>query len=142
MASCQRDHKGLEAPKQAYPEPWLGYEPQVIRFLSFIGMPMDRLARLRSFPKAPSPNDNVSAIRGNLTLEQKQLNANILAYHVAAGSKVFGSEALSGLRMVEGNVRKRRDGLGSQADGPDQYEGEMICEIEVKEGEFPCYSAV
>ena len=99
---------------------------------------MDPLARLRTFPKAPSPNDDASAIRGNPTLDQKQLNANILAYHVAAGTKVFGNSVLNDLKMVEVNVKpvdKRAGGGVSQAQAEDELEGEMICEIHVSEGE-------
>ena len=100
---------------------------------------MDPLARLRTFPKAPSPNDDASAIRGNPALDQKQLNANILAYHVAAGTKVFGNGVLKDLKMVEVNVRpsnKRAGGGESQTRAGDELEGEMICEIPVSEGQY------
>ncbi|KAI0784895.1 hypothetical protein C8Q75DRAFT_723594 [Abortiporus biennis] len=72
----------------------------------------DPLARLRAFPKAPPPNDNPSAIRGNVSLESKQLCANILAYHVAhyPGSTVFANEALRELKAVEVNVMKTAEG--------------------------------
>ena len=102
---------------------------------------MDPLARVRSFPKAPSPNHDASAIRGNLTLEQKQLNANILAYHVQAGTSVFQSEVLKDLKLVEVNLRKKREGLGGDAKDTDALEGEMVCEIEVKESEYHWSSA-
>ena len=97
---------------------------------------MDPLARLRKFPKAPSPNHDASVIRGNLTLEQKQLNANILAYHVQAGTSVFQNDVLKDLKLVEVNLRKKRDGLGGDARDSDALEGEMVCEIEVKESEY------
>ena len=95
---------------------------------------MDPLARLRSFPKAPSPNDDPSAIRGNLSLEQKQLNVNILAQHVGEEKNVFEAEAIQGLKTVELNVRRRREGLGGKSPSVDGYEGEIICEINVTKG--------
>lgn len=95
---------------------------------------MDSLARIRSFPKAPSPNDNASAIRGNITLEQKQLNANILAYHVGADKNVFAGDLLKGMKLVEANVKRRREDLGGRATGVDGLEGEAIIELDVSEG--------
>ena len=97
---------------------------------------MDPLARIRSFPKAPSPNHDVNAIRGNLTLEQKQLNANALAYHVAAGTKVFASDSLRGLKLLEVNVRPRAQGCNGGSRIEDTLEGEMICEIAITEGAY------
>jgi len=72
----------------------------------------DPLVRLRSFPKAPPPNHDASAIQGSITLEEKQLNANIFAYHIAhsSGSNVFANKELSGLKLVEVNVIKSDDG--------------------------------
>ena len=100
-------------------------------------MKSDALARLRTFPKAPSPNDDASAIRGNLNLDQKQLGANILAYHVAAQTKVFASDALKDLKLVEINVRpKSASGDSSRTEGSEDLEGEAICEIKVSEGEI------
>ncbi|PSR78326.1 hypothetical protein PHLCEN_2v7448 [Hermanssonia centrifuga] len=96
---------------------------------------MDPLARIRTFPKAPAPNDDISAIRGNVPSEHKQLNANCLAYHIGgAGSKVFANGLLNDMKLVEVNVRQKRPGVGGEAQGTERWECETVCEIEVKEG--------
>ncbi|TCD64229.1 hypothetical protein EIP91_004331 [Steccherinum ochraceum] len=68
-------------------------------------MPLDRL---RKFPTAGPPNDDPASVKGNLSLDQKQLLANILAYHIAhhPGSKVFANEVAGNLKLVEAYIRK------------------------------------
>ncbi|KAJ3532371.1 hypothetical protein NM688_g7433 [Phlebia brevispora] len=95
---------------------------------------MDPLARLRSFPKAPSPNDDPASIRGNLNLELKQLNANILAYHVGAGGRAFAGDVINGLKIVEINVRKKRYAPQEDSQGPDDMEAEIIYMLNVHGG--------
>ena len=97
---------------------------------------MDPLARLRSIPPAPAPNDNPESIKGNVSLEEKRLQANILAYHVAhnPGSKIFANEALRGLQLVEVNVRKQSP---QDASGRVELCAETICEITVEESRSP-----
>lgn len=95
----------------------------------------DPLAIIRSMPRAPPPNDDASAIQGNVTLEQKELSARILYYHVSnyPGSKVFANTLMGGLRIVEVNMRRRKVGEDDKSEGI--LEGETIFEIEVIEGE-------
>lgn len=98
---------------------------------------MDSLTRLRTFPPAPAPNDHPEEITGNVSLDEKRLNANILAYHVAHSpeSKVFANSAIQGLKLAEINVRER-----SQVEaGGKVMEAETICEITVEEGENKHY---
>lgn len=96
---------------------------------------MDPLARIRGFPAAQPPNDDASSIRGNVTLEQKELSARIFSYHIAnhPGSKVFSNQILNGLKLVEVNVRRKKLGGDDKSQGV--LEGETICEVEVVEGE-------
>lgn len=94
----------------------------------------DPLARLRSLPKAGSPNDDVSKVRGNCTDEVKQLNVNILAHYAGVGaSGVFGSEQAKQLKLVEANLRHPRLAAPTSND-PNVLQAEAIYEIEVAEG--------
>lgn len=92
---------------------------------------MDSLARLRAFPPAPAPNDRPEDIAGNVSLDEKRLNANILAYHVAhsLGSNVFANKAIHGLKLVEINVRDRPQITSARK----VMEAETVCEITVEE---------
>ncbi|KAJ8469520.1 hypothetical protein ONZ51_g8933 [Trametes cubensis] len=71
--------------------------------------PDDKLRHLRSFPRAPAPNDNIAAVKSNLPDDLVELQQNILAYHVAhhPGSSVFGHDQAKGLKLVELYVRSR-----------------------------------
>jgi hypothetical protein len=83
----------------------------------------DGLSFFHSLPRAV--HDDVENIKGNLTLEQKQLCANILEYFVVAGN-AYGSEVGKRIQLVEINVTKE-DGRGVQ--------GRTVCEVEVAKGE-------
>ena len=85
--------------------------------------PPDGLSFFRSLPRAA--HDDVENIKGNLTLEQKKLCANILEYFVVAGN-AYGSEIGKRIQLVEINVSKE-DGRGVQ--------GRTVCEVEVAQGE-------
>src|ERR1700722_2681654 len=86
--------------------------------------PSDPLAFFRSLPR--SLHDDPSQIHGNLTLEQKQLCANVLSYFVVEGN-VYGSDVGGRVRLVELNVWKN-EGRGMQA--------QTVCEVEVEQGEI------
>lgn len=94
---------------------------------------MDPLARLRAFPPAPAPNDRPEEILGNVSLVEKKLHANILAYHVAHAhnSKVFANDAIQGLKLAEVNVREHPQNPGTGK----MLEAETVCEIKVEDGE-------
>lgn len=98
------------------------------------GNPFDRN---RLYPKAPPPND-VSAVRGNCSDEQKQRNLDTFAYFVGhGGTSVFGYDVVKSLRLVEMNI-KRKNMLGLSAGANEEkveaVEGHTICEIEIREG--------
>ncbi|KAH9891959.1 hypothetical protein C8Q73DRAFT_96940 [Cubamyces lactineus] len=78
----------------------------------------DRLRRLRAFPRAPAPNDDIAAVRSNLPSDIVELQQNILAYHVAhhPGSSVFGHGQAKGLKLVEVHVRSRSSEEGDPAE--------------------------
>ncbi|PIL35242.1 hypothetical protein GSI_03032 [Ganoderma sinense ZZ0214-1] len=89
------------------------------------------LERLRSFPRAPAPNDDATAVKTNLPEDAVRLLQNILAYHVAdySGSNVFGHEQGKGLELVEAFVRTRhRD----QDKAQDRLEAVTVCELLVE----------
>ncbi|KAI0340834.1 hypothetical protein BDW22DRAFT_1359670 [Trametopsis cervina] len=90
------------------------------------------------YPKAPAPNDDVSAIRGNSPDEHKQFNVNTLAFFSGVGSRsVFGYESVKDLKLVEMNVNRRHLGpsaIDSNGSAAEIVEGQTICEITVKEG--------
>lgn len=102
--------------------------------------------RFRTLPSAPAPNDDVSKIQSNLSLGDKQLLVNILAYHCA--NDVFGHKEASGLKLIELWVREVGiEGLGAPVrfeESSGQYaregkaghrlEGYTVCEITVQRG--------
>lgn len=97
--------------------------------------PKPRFPHNRTYPTAPAPNDDISSIKGNCTPEQKQCHANILAYYVGADdSKVFARNEVRDMKLVEINVNERK--VGSEVDERDSkaLEGQIVCEIVVKEG--------
>ena len=89
----------------------------------------------RTYPTAPAPNDDISAIGGNCTLEQKQQNVNILAYFLGADDEtLFGRNELKDMKLVEMDVYKRKIGSSAENSEVDALEGRTVCEIEVKKG--------
>ncbi|KAI8994105.1 hypothetical protein BD414DRAFT_521183 [Trametes punicea] len=105
----------------------------------------DKLQRLRSFPRAPAPNDDPSAVKSNLSEEAVRLHQNILAYHVAhhPDSAVFGNNQAKGLKLVEVYVRPREEGSslekkrqspGTEKPRAADLEAVTVCEIVVEEG--------
>ena len=99
-------------------------------------MPLDRL---RKFPKAPAPNHDPASIKGNLTLDQKQLLANILAFHIAnhPESRVFAHDTAGKLKLVEANIKKSdvpTDG------GAETAVAETVHEVTVEEGACVSYT--
>ena len=100
------------------------------------------LERLRSFPRAPAPNDNAKAVKSDLPEEHVVLCQNILAYHIAhhPGSKVFGNGQAMGLKLVEMAIRDRRQEPAPGENRPQKapkadLEGMTVCELAVEEGE-------
>ena len=93
----------------------------------------DPLTRIRSFPKAGPPNDDVSKVRGNFSDAEKQLNMNALAFYAGGGTSVYGSAQAKHLKLVEANLRQRKFGPPGSSD-PYGYEAETIFEIEVEKG--------
>lgn len=96
-------------------------------------MPLDRLLK---FPKAPAPNDDPANVKGSLSLDQKQLLVNILAYHIAhhSGSKVFAHDTAGTLKLVEANIKKS----GVPTDGhAETAVAETVHEVTVSEGMWP-----
>lgn len=93
-------------------------------------MPSNRFLGL---PKAPAPNNDPASIRGNLSLDQKQLMVNVLAYHVAhhSGSKVFAHDTAGKLKMVGANIRKTDVPTGG---GAETLVAETIHEVAVDDG--------
>jgi len=106
---------------------------------------MDFLSTVRRLPPALPPNDNPASIKGNLALERKQLNVNILAWHIAnfPGSRVFGHAELKDLRLVETHVWKANMGenlveLLEETIFPvdarqHSLKGQTVCEVTVTE---------
>ncbi|KAI0655498.1 hypothetical protein C8Q70DRAFT_923490 [Cubamyces menziesii] len=122
--------------------------------------PDDKLRHLRSFPRAPAPNDNIAAVKSNLPDDLVELQQNILAYHVAhhPGSSVFGHDQAKGLKLVElyvrsrsseeDSVQKSRQSLppGTENAKPstmkvkprtDDLEALTVCEVDVQDGKCP-----
>ena len=95
------------------------------------------LQRFRSLPRAPPPNNDASIVRTNLIQEDVCLLQNILAYHVAShpGSRVFGNEQSTGLKLVEVSVGNRHGGL-SETENLDDLEATTVCELVVDHGEL------
>ncbi|KAI0071830.1 hypothetical protein K474DRAFT_1701368 [Panus rudis PR-1116 ss-1] len=100
---------------------------------------MDPLAKIRSFPPAPPPNDDATAIRGNMSTEDKQLVANILAYHVRhyPGSTAFAHDVMKDMKVVEVNVRDV-----SRGDAAPHKEAECVFEITVADGMLNIHDAL
>lgn len=107
---------------------------------------MNFLTKARQLPRAPAPNHDPAAIKGNISVENKQLAANIFAWHIAnyPGSKVFGHSETKGLRLAEVSVRKVGMGAPGELVEEDEsvenlknvlLEGQTICEITVDEGQ-------
>ncbi|KAI0920803.1 hypothetical protein AcW1_005024 [Taiwanofungus camphoratus] len=105
---------------------------------------MNFLTKARQLPRAPAPNHDPAAIKGNISVENKQLAANIFAWHIAnyPGSKVFGHSETKGLRLAEVSVRKVGMGAPGELVEEDEsvenlknvlLEGQTICEITVDE---------
>ena len=100
----------------------------------------DGLARLRSFPRAPAPNDNPAAVKSNLPEADVVLNQNILAHHVAhhPDSAVFGNIQSGRLKLVELYVRDRHSGAAPPQDAAAaksaSLEGMTVCELTVEKG--------
>ena len=78
----------------------------------------------RALPVAPY--DDASKISGNLTLEQKQLCANVLSYFIIEGN-AFGCGIGKRIRLVEINVLRPREKGG-------HLRGRTVCEIQVERG--------
>ncbi|KAI0643063.1 hypothetical protein C8Q79DRAFT_981388 [Trametes meyenii] len=125
-------------------------------------MPLeDRLQRLRSFPRAPAPNNDASAVQTNLGTDVVELLQNILAFHVAhrPGSTTFGNDQAKGLRLVQVHVRPRErgrtrasplalpagpepsdakirqsPGASAKRTNPDDFEALTVCEVVVEQG--------
>ncbi|KAI0671046.1 hypothetical protein C8Q78DRAFT_1130958 [Trametes maxima] len=94
-------------------------------------MPLeDRLQRLRSFPRAPAPNNDASAVQSNLDTDVVELLQNILAFHVAhrPGSTTFGNDQAKGLRLVEAYIRQS-PGASAKRANPDDFEALTVCEV-------------
>ncbi|KAI0092115.1 hypothetical protein BDY19DRAFT_579559 [Irpex rosettiformis] len=96
-------------------------------------------SRNRLYPKAPEPNGDVSAVKGNCSDEQKQLNLNTLAFFAGIGEpSVFGYHVAANLKLVEMNVNRICiSGSSAEASGEESVkaiQGHTICEIEVQTG--------
>ena len=78
----------------------------------------------RALPVAPY--DDASKISGNLTLEQKQLCANVLSYFIIEGH-AFGCDIGKRIRLAEINVLRPREKGG-------HLRGRTVCEIQVERG--------
>ncbi|KZT70298.1 hypothetical protein DAEQUDRAFT_744789 [Daedalea quercina L-15889] len=103
---------------------------------------MDFLSNARRLPTAPVPNHDPASIKGSVSLEKKQLSANILAWHVAnfPGSRVFGHAMAKDLRLTEVHVWRTSMGqnIGVLEDivSPEDarqssLQGQTVCEITV-----------
>lgn len=103
----------------------------------------DPLARLRAFPRAGAPNDDVSAIRGNCSMANKQLAVNVLMRVGAGESTVWGHEMIKRTKLVEMNVRPRPyTSVPSGPAGAQSLEAEVKFEVAVQQGEDLCDSDV
>lgn len=114
---------------------------------------MSFINRYAALPTAPSPNDDVPQIKGNLTLFHKQISANILAFYCS--DKGFAHKEASNLKLVEVWVREvhvedseqtlpviaQKDGTYKRHGGASidtaVLEGRSICEIEVGPSKNP-----
>lgn len=101
----------------------------------------DPLAIIRALPRAPAPNDDPTTIRGNVSLEHKELCQRILYFHVAnyPGSTVFSNQLMNDLKIVEVNSRRMKVGEDDASGGI--LQGETIFEIEVTKGQFCCHES-
>lgn len=112
---------------------------------------MSFINRYAALPTAPSPNDDVSQIKGNLLLFHKRINANILAFYCS--DKGFAHKEASNLKLVEVWVRDvegseqslpivaEKDGTYKRHGGASidtaVLEGRSVCEIEVGPSKNP-----
>ncbi|KAI0350333.1 hypothetical protein OH77DRAFT_1499068 [Trametes cingulata] len=120
---------------------------------------LDPLERLRSFPRAPPPNDDSALVKSNLTDEAVRMLQNILAFHVAhsAHSKVFGNTHAKSLTLVEAFViprgevsqpsqaekpRQSLSGTKALNGKPDDLEALTVCEVTVEEEMLNVYGTL
>lgn len=90
----------------------------------------------RIYPKAPTPNDDVSDVGGNCTPKQKQWNSNILAYFGGSDKQVvFGQNVFKDMKLIDMSLNKRRIGSANDDTSPVIVEGQQIYELEVTEGQ-------
>ena len=106
---------------------------------------MDFVSKARQLPPAPSPNDNIASIKGNASTEQKQLSANVLAWHIAntPGSRVFGHNEFKDMKLTEVYIWKMSAGeivgllensMSQEAARGLSLRGQTVCELTVTEG--------
>ncbi|KZT05782.1 uncharacterized protein LAESUDRAFT_655038 [Laetiporus sulphureus 93-53] len=106
-------------------------------------MPDSYLARVRKLPRAPAPNDRPEDIKGNLSLEMRQLAVNFMRFAIAdfPGSDVFGHVFLRDMRLTE--IYLRRAAMGGQAELVAEdvsletlrgvpLEVQLVCELQVR----------
>ncbi|KZT06484.1 uncharacterized protein LAESUDRAFT_180420 [Laetiporus sulphureus 93-53] len=105
---------------------------------------MDFLAKAHKLPPAPPPNNDPSSVKGNISLEKKDLAQRIMAWHIGnyPGSKIFGRSELSDLKLTEVAVRTVGMGDHTELVGEDvpveelrkmPLEVQSVMEIKVKE---------
>ena len=109
---------------------------------------MDLIQSLRTLPRAPAPNDDVSRIKGNLQKAHMDLALRVFA-HEALGP-VFGARQAGEIKCTEIWVREvGTDGISrpllvedgkyvrdKSVGGVGHLEGCSICEVTVKPGEL------
>ena len=87
---------------------------------------------MRALPSAPPPNDDPSSIRGNLSLEHKELLAKAWGWKAHPGKAIFGDGAAHSMKVVELDLFMNPMGEGSDAVAP---EARCIAEVVVQDGE-------
>ncbi|KZT66452.1 hypothetical protein DAEQUDRAFT_730295 [Daedalea quercina L-15889] len=115
---------------------------------------MDYLNRVRQLPAAPRSHGNAASIKSNLSLEQKQLTLNLMAYGTGryARKKVFGrDQVMKKLELVEVHVRKfslggQRELVSTTQPAEElrklMLEIENVCEVTVDEDMINMYGTL
>ena len=85
---------------------------------------------IRSLPRAPPPNDDPSAIRGNLSPKNKELMANILGYKTRLGKSAFADGAAYEVKLTETDIVSMQ-GSNTSAKG-----ARIVCEVTVGDGKW------
>lgn len=95
------------------------------------GSSLDFINLVRSLPHAPPPNDDPSAIRGNLSSKNKELMAKILGYKTRLGNTAFADGAAYGVKLTDTDIVSMQTGGASNTI---TKTARIVCEVTVGDG--------